>query len=221
MVTDIKFRKTYLLLFIVTINLCWLSCRNNNESNTKIVWEIKTKGQTARVHFTYKNHLYVTAGKYIDYGSPNRFIYCINLKNGKIKWVFDIGNELLLQHFTLINNKIFWISNENRLIICLDAISGKKINNTLEISLIHNKKIPLNHLYYNNKCLVDRGNYKKRKPRRIYCIDKKTNKEIWSFKVRRISLIYEPDEIDFTFLIFKDKLLIGNHDGKITCVKIF
>lgn len=89
-----------------------------------ILWEIQTKGKTAQVQFTFQNNVIVNAGEYVDYGSPNHFIYSLEAQSGKIIWLFDIGKGVIIQEFSLKNNVIYIETTDNKKIL-LNAVNGK------------------------------------------------------------------------------------------------
>lgn len=181
-----------------------------------ILWEIQTKGKTAQVQFTFQNNVIVNAGEYVDYGSPNHFIYSLEAQSGKIIWLFDIGKGVIIQEFSLKNNVIYIETTDNKKIL-LNAVNGKVLPGGFSSVP---ERINKNHVFFGNPCFSEGGKIRKNIPRTIFCKDKKTGKTLWSYIVPRINHVYEPDNVDFSFTVLGNKVFIGQYNGKVTCLEI-
>ena len=205
-------KKSIILLSLILLML--ISC--TKKYTPVVLWEIQTKGKTAQVQFSFQDKIIVTAGEYIDYGSPNHLVYSMDAKTGKIIWLTDIGKGVIVHELT-IKDKIIFMKTTDDKIIRIDAVSGKLITGNISIMPARMNK---NHEYNGNPCFASGGKIKLNIPRLIFCKDKKTGKKLWSFVVPRVNYVYEPDNVDFSFVIENQRVFIGQYNGKITCLEI-
>ncbi len=173
-------------------------------------WMFDTTKNTAGVKLQYKNNLYVTAGEYLNENSPNHLIICLDIKTGKVKWKYDIGKSVILHRIKLYKSSLYIIDTNDK-VTWLNAITGNKIKKqtTTEIP-----EIKMNHLFNGNKVVAVAGNEAKKRPAKIVCRDSSGN-VVWSYEIKPILSVKEPYQINFSFLIDGQNLILGTYDGKI------
>lgn len=191
-----------------------LSCGEEYRFNTN--WECDTGHDTATVEFQYKNHIYVSAGEYLTTGSPNHVLYCLDMQSGETEWKFDSGKDIIIQEIALVENAIF-LRNTTTTEIWINALTGKKLGKTPSIPAI--SKTPRNHTFNGNQVIALSGDESAEKPAAINCVNP-AGKTIWSYEVPPLLNVKEPYEVNFSFLLHGNDLILATYDGKVKSIHL-
>lgn len=109
------------ILFIFILGAC------SGPSKPKQLWKIKLPHSTAGLNGLHKNILFISAGEYMEFGSPNHILFAINSEDGKIIWKKDAGKDSIMGNVIFQENHLFWQDNEQKTSMVLKVHSGDKI----------------------------------------------------------------------------------------------
>ncbi len=199
------------LFILIAIFLLSVSLFSTTETDR--IWKIKTKGKTARVRFIYKNLLIATAGEYLEFGSPNHLIYCINKLNGQVQWTKDVGKNNIISDFRINRKrKILYVKLANERVIFLD-FNGKVIRG--DANWIPKENVLNKNIKY-AKAASYNGSRRKNTGPGIHVIHKKTKKILWQIKFKPKKNFKYPYRADFNFFVEGMRLFIGHYTGHIS-----
>ncbi len=241
------------LVFLVSLALMAFSCQTGkdsvaNSSGENAIWQWDSKQDLADVIGISDGKLYGKAGRYLEFGSPNHILFCLDAKTGKVLWQTDIGKNEIMQRTVLAKGFLYAESISEKKWF-FDALTGKKIRpNTNHWRLLahaakqRKEKKPLQveskddtlvFLSQTGKKLWQKKEnpaqkiritatemcYALQKPRQIRCRDKQTGRLQYRLDVRKIPNVQYPDKIDFSFLAQSGWIYIGHYDGKVEAYK--
>lgn len=204
-------KRKIILMFLATSVI--LSCGKEYRFNTN--WGFDTGNDTAVVKFQFKSHVYVSAGEYLNTGSPNHLLYCLEIKNGKVKWKLDIGAGIIIHKMSLVKNIIF-LKTLNNKEIYLDALTGENLRNKPHSSI--SESTPY-HAFNGKKVVAIAGDEEAGKPARIDCVNS-AGKTVWSYQVAPLLHVKEPYEVNFSFIMDGSNLILATYDGKVKSIAV-
>lgn len=200
-----------------------------------VKWEVRTLGQTARIAFIEKDRLIVTAGEYMEFGTPNRLLYSIDTETGKVIWNKDTGDNHMSSVPGLHRSYIYW-KNEKGGADIYSFTTGswiKKSYARFPDTTVHNLKA----CHTRGSALICEGDgewtfktkgkavnvietnksvsFADTGDRTIYSLDKMTGERLWKYGPKKISTVKYPDAVNFNFTVRKSSLFIAEYDGSV------
>lgn len=206
------------------------------------LWSAKTGGQTATVAGVYRQVLVVTAGEYVEFGSPNHLLLGLDLATGKSLWKVDAGKGQFISALRLEGGRLFWDVGGKRWV--LDAATGKRLPagaasrkaddgegsddpgrrftvKDKELICLSGDGTPLWRTPFETKPadpVVYRGFalVAQGGSRVIHALSLSDGAEAWRVAVPTVPNVKEPGAVNFSFHLEDGKLAVANYDGTVT-----
>lgn len=207
-------RKKKILLILLSLSIMLVACKKTYK--LKPYWSIKTEGKTSRVLFVYNNCLYASAGEYMEFGSPNYMIYCLDMKSGATKWLYKGDKNIINHKIALYKDKICIVPTNDGTLIWLDAKTGKKLEN---INIGEPERTSLKQNFNSFKAVAINGVEATKIPASIVCKDNSGN-VLWKYIDKPMLNVKYPYRANFSFLINENILFIGQYNGKVDSFRI-
>ncbi|MBP7868002.1 MAG: PQQ-binding-like beta-propeller repeat protein [Acidobacteria bacterium] len=207
------------------------------------LWSAKTGGQTAAVVGIHRDVLVVTAGEYVEFGSPNHVLLGLDLATGRALWKVDAGKGRIASAPLLRGGRVIRESGGGPR-WAVDALTGKRLpagsgartDGEGEESPATGRRFTVQDREL--VCLSDDGTVLWRrafgtKPaaprvfrgfalvategeRALHALSLTDGAEAWNVAVPPVPGVKDPEAVNFGFGLEDGILAVANYDGTVT-----
>lgn len=142
------------------------------------------------------------------FGGRGGDIYCLETATGKEKWIYKTCSQNLgcpVVACPTISNNIVYAGDLSGMIFAVDFTTGKEVWKKK-----YDSKIDWQNVAVNDKSIIITGQSSSLKNNFIYCLDKLSGIEVWSFKKATVTV---NETISDPLIINNNYVLFATYDG--------